>query len=675
MMRSCFAFIAVLSHLFGVGVHCLVSDDPVLPITLNVAILTAGLPEISTGALLATLRTSLPRYFPANEGGKPIHDIQLLLNYDMRSLQNEFLQKYEAFIEEHAADEDGYHVLFVDEVAHFLQTELEAIGSVMPNFAFPLFDTFTLPVMIIDSKNIKKHLITANADEIESCTMSLLSSVAFLDLSAKACDVTKAVSHDAAQIKWVTPDVKSPYPFTFPISRAPVYDPSIEHFNSHITSRMTGLVTSAVQAMSTGNLQWRPAHATEKIYCPIVVLRNGIAAYNEEAHPNIPALESWLQSILLPHQQVVLMTSVHYIDEHPQLSVAIAAAHMTYATTVLSGSTSHVEKIPYIDSNLLFHEMASVGDKLCDLLFHQYGNGEALRILQQELDIEESMGPRVKVGHSDLTNKKKATRSATVVPVFVIGDLHIHHDRHLAASKTGKTKVEEHFPSAVPEIPVQPLFDKDSFIAVDSDSSAVLVLHSSEDSVNTFSPHTRTWRGTSLTDLDSLIAEGLTKALTGFSAPHKQREGSDMVDVTWTHGMHPFNPFGHLSYEPETYHSLFSTSIKRGILIARAHRLMQRAISIGHRSGGIEAEISDAFRYLHSLHGSSRQVEQSDIFLPSFSSNLLSFLPPSFLYVRLYYLFPLFLPYFSSFTLFLHPFSLLFSSSFFCVLLARNLLI
>ena len=370
------------------------------------------------------------------------------------------------------------------------------------------------------------------------------------------------------------------------------------------------MVTSAIQAMSTGNLRWRPSHTTEKIYCPIVVLRNGIAAYNEEAHPNIPALESWLQSIVLPHQQIVLMTSVHYIDEHPQLSVAIASAHMTYATTVLSGSTSHVEKIPYIDSNLLFYGMASVGDKLCDLLFHQTGHGEALRILQQELDIEDSMGPRIKVGHSDHTSKKKAFRTATVVPVFVIGDLHIHHERHLTASTTGKSKIAEHFPSALPEIPVQPLFDKDSLIAVDSDSSSVLVLHSSEGSVNTFSPHTKSWRGTDLSDLDSLIAEGLTKALTGFSAPHKQREGTDLVDVTWTHGMHPFSPFGHLSYEPEAYHSLFSTSIRRGILIARAHRLMQRAISISHRSAGIEAEIADAFRYLHSLHGSSRQVEQ-----------------------------------------------------------------
>lgn len=608
----------MLSHLIGIGVHCLVSDDPVLPITLNVAILTAGLPEISQSALLTTLQTSLPRYFPATEGGKPIHDIQLILNYDLRGLQNEFLQRYEAFIDEHSADEEGFHVVFVDEVAHFLQTEMEAIGSIVPNFPFPIFDTFTLPIIIIDSKNIKKHLITANAEEFEACTMSVLSSVAFLDLSAKACDITKAISHDAAQIKWVTPDVKSPYPFTFPISNGAIYDPSSEYYNNHFTSRMTSLVTSAIQSMSTGNLRWRPAHATEKIYCPIVVLRNGIAAYNDEAHPNIPALESWLQSILLPHQKVVLMTSVHYIDEHPQLSVAIASAHMTYATSVLGGPPSHIEKIPYIDSNLLFHEMTSVGDKLCDLLFHQTGHGEALRILQQELDIEESMGPRVKVGHSDLTSKKKAFRTSTVVPVFVIGDLHIHHERHLAASKTGKSKIAEHFPSALSEIPVQPLFDRDSLVAVDSDSSAVLVLHSSEGHVNTFSPHTKTWRETDLSDLDSLIAEGLTKALTGFSAPHKQREGTDLVDVTWTHGMHPFSPYGHLSYEPETYHSLFSTSIRRGILIARAHKLMQRAISIGHRSAGIEAEIADAFRYLHSLHGSSRQVDQPDTFLLSF---------------------------------------------------------
>ena len=601
-MESLLRTVLTISCLF-LHSNCLISNDPVLPVPLNVIIWTAGLPEVSPDNLASSLKAILPRHFPVVEGNKPVHDVQLLLNYEASRAPDQFLERYEAFVAGRPKRDDGIHYIFVDELANFLRIEMDT-GDFKASF--PIFDTFTIPILVVNSQKIEKHAIISSSNTMEQCTLSVMSSVAFLDLSAKICDVSGSIAHHAKQIRWSSPQVTAPFPFTYVTSSKVAYTPTHEAYASHLTSRIAGIVTSAVEAVSTGNLKWRPAHTTQTIYCPIVLLVNGEPSADEHA-PNIPAIENWLQSILLPHQEVILVTTVHHIDEHPQLSVAIASSHMTYATSIPATNdlAAHVELIPYIDSKLLFHEIASVGDRLCDLLLHQTGHGESLRSILQEEKSKVIIGPKVMAGKN---KKEENLSSAVVVPVFIIGNLHIHVERHLSEAEDGKTKTEEHFPSAKSNSAVQPLFDKDSLIAIDEETNAILILHADEKSVSTFSPHTEKWREIDITDVDSRIAEGLTRALTGFNAPHTQQQRSDVIDLTWTHGMHPYHPYGSLPFQAETLHTLFTTSIRRGVIIARAHRLMQRAISISHRASALGQEISDGFAYIHSLHGSSKQV-------------------------------------------------------------------
>ena len=593
------------------SISSLVSNDPVLPVPLNVVVWTSGLNRILPAALKTQLEIILPRYFPAIEAGKPMHDIQLLLNYEVNIVTDSFQLNYETFIKTTPVHTNGFHMILIDQLTSFLQEEVKAgaLGSSL-NQA----DIFTLPILILNTEKVAKHMIVHSADRVGECAMSVLSSVAFLDLNAKVCDVTKSVSHESGLVRWSTPALSAPFPFTYLLSKEAAYRPENQVYSNHLTARIAGLVTSAIQVMSTGNLNWRPSHATERIFCPIVIMRNNNSGMIN-AQPDLIAIERWLKSILLPHQEVVLVSTDHYIDEHPQISVAIASSHMTFAASVLGNlerPDAHVERIPFIDTNLLFHELSNVGDRLCDLLLHQTGHSEVLNALLESESIREQesdlIAPKIKASRGDLTSKEKAWRAAVIVPVFVISDLHIHHERLLSSATSGRQSAH---PSARPDIPVQPLFNKNEAIAIDSDSSSVLVLHTSESVVSTFSPHTKSWKESDLTDLDSLIAEGLTRALTGFTAPHAQlSEPFDIIDLTWTHGPHPFSPFGHLSSTSlDSEHSIFSTSIRRSILIARAHRAMQRSISVSHRATAIETEISDAFRYLHSLHGSSRQVK------------------------------------------------------------------
>ena len=63
-----------------------------------------------------------------------------------------------------------------------------------------------------------------------------------------------------------------------------------------------------------------------------------------------------------------------------------------------------------------------------------------------------------------------------------------------------------------------------------------MVVHSSSGMVATFSPYTHVWRNrVDLTDVDSLIAEGLTRALTGLNAPYAQLQEAKGRDFSYAH--------------------------------------------------------------------------------------------------------------------------------------------
>ena len=118
-----------------------------------------------------------------------------------------------------------------------------------------------------------------------------------------------------------------------------------------------------------------------------MIIRNGgINAHeNNFVEPNLELLEGYIKSILLPDTEVILMhtryllihllthlllthslRNSHYIDEHPQLSVAISSAQMMF--------NYGDESIPFVNSHLLFQELDEIGENLWKKLLSDTGN-------------------------------------------------------------------------------------------------------------------------------------------------------------------------------------------------------------------------------------------------------------------------------------------------------------
>ena len=603
-------------------VSALASDEPLLSIPLNVAVWLSGFPDVGEGALETLLVEMLPRYAPTVENNIPVNDIQFKINYVVHKAPEVFMVHYEAYINDNAPEADGNRLLIIDDLAGFIEHEVHDAKFESQLQALSFDDPFALPIFIVYSETLPPHSIVSTLDksEIGDCTMSVVGSVAFMDLSAKVCELSAFIASEPKQFRWASPNIKQPYPFIFPTQKSSdAYTPTGEVYLNHIMARLAGIIVSGVQSLTMGSLKWRPAFSATKIYVPIIILHHGATEEGDEVHilsPDLEAINKWVSSLLLPNQELVLLSSDHLIDDHPMVSVALSSSQLTYAAYVEADDEilqKHLEKIPYLDSNILFHELTSVGDSLCNVLLSQTGHGDMLQHLMlidmnkgQQEEIKRSKAYTIQRKKYDLEEKLKKMRGAIVLPVFVLSDMYISHARHLQRNTSSLDYLKMQFPSLVHDEPVQPLLNRDSAIAIDEDSAAVIVLHSSIPRVSIYSPHIHYWKLEDMSDVNALIAEGITRALTGLNAPHNQLlESRSVVDLTWTHGTHPFNPFGKLLHEavaqPQSLHGVIAAASRRSILVSRAHRLMQQALNLIHRSEALQREITDVIQYTDSL--------------------------------------------------------------------------
>ena len=688
-----------------------------------------------------SLQSILPAYAPA--GGT--RDLHLAMRYSViRS--DALLPAYGEFIGSMPQDEEGNHLITIEQLGQFLHKQLDGNGMHRP---IPSMQTsfLSLPVLIVTSATLPKHIIYSLSPL--QCTQSAILGVAFMDLTAQVCDLRRHVAEFATHVRWNTPSIADPSPLAFPASSSPLQSQMPQQDSAtrmyFLYSRLAGVVTSAVEALVVGNLEWKAAHDSDKIFCPIIILKNnhadghvpaangsnGTAAPDRphiaQLHLNVALLTTWLRSLLLPNHEVTVLHSTHFIDEHPQISVALSNAIRVFNTPHEGTPRS------YIDSVHFLQELRSIGggDALCDQLLSKAGHNVAeLMALEQQagreqhvdfytgsseagklsagkdpfeawdekfkevlaLDEDEDDEVKYKDDPPEVaaekrkqrrfqreaealekeaalakarrqekreatrrdrkkllfgTFKKKAKRGQAVriVPVFVLSGM-LQHMEVL------------HNNAPADSASYLPLLDGQFLTVVRGD--VVLALHSDMAG------------GSEMSDINSGIAMGLTEALTGLKPPHLQllpnkppaaaaaaasakamesnernRHGKwsrgSVIDLTWTHGSHPFPPFSYLHSPPvrapeappedpfdpdylqDNYGASFYSSryvykeperpkyqyiedagilpwsAKRSVLIARLHDSLRRCKLTWHRGRAIVDRLQGV---LHMLQGS-----------------------------------------------------------------------
>ena len=372
-----------------------------------------------------------------------------------------------------------------------------------------------------------------------------------------------------------------------------------------LSTRLCGIVVSAVQSFGTaGRLLSQVDHVrgNTRLLIPVTILRGSNENSKVDEHTSIDtaAIESWLRGLLPPGQDVAVVVHEHWLSEHPQIAVAIAAARSTFLTSASSSGVTETTSgwaVPYYKSSVLLRELTRAADPLCAALLQRAAHGSAadvadwlsggmvdidnegsdsasnvesggretnflLRWLAEQgrAEVEMKNADSTKtplenitkhaeaeepIGSTATSNYKssRAQRGVRVFPIFVLSDVLVE-----GVGPSADAGVSAGFGSRAGTA-VLPLFDMDARIVVHNKAALVMHVQTGAD-VRVYNRATQRWqrvpRHRTSSDATALVAASLTEALTGVRAPYLQsmrgglRGRRGVVDLSWGAGAHPF---------------------------------------------------------------------------------------------------------------------------------------
>lgn len=293
------------------------------------------------------------------------------------------------------------------------------------------------------------------------------------------------------------------------------------------STRLSSLVISSIKHVFANDIEYQSLHYAEQVIIPIVVLRNHqrfdplgettIKDGREDFAIDIKLLRQEVEKMLLPHQELILVTNVHNLYEHRSISTAVFKA--------LKGDTIHTtgedgeyqaKTIFYLDSKIFQDEIKHATDLLTTGLLQEnekMGGTHNSDLLFEEENENEDSWFKTAEDFDDIPRSS----GHQILPVFVFSLLGFADDLlfdgkmlHLSTSssvmvlQTGDESIE------------LPFFSEDDLITVNSRM------------------------------ITKQITAGIAKALGGLVSPHstyslsKQRMTSNYL---WSMGHHPFGPF------------------------------------------------------------------------------------------------------------------------------------
>ena len=534
---------------------------------LNVNVWLVG-EKMSDGYISSELKRSLdsvlPYYLPDE-----VSEIEFDVIYNVKTKGKRVLETYKGVFQDPSGDDRGTHTVFATSVTAFLDRLLGDKGMMFDDngddelMAEVSFDTLPI-VAVLPNDILPPHKIYS--DEREHCSQTFIGDVLFIDLSAMSCDLSKYAG-GGFQLGNSASDVWQSYLSGTTSSRMP------QESKIYLLSRLSNIIISSVKKFVVSSVSYRATHSAGKVLCPILFLSSKDAAADGQgsgedfSHVSLSSKEldfltSWVESLLQPHQEAHIFSATHYVEDHPQLSLAMAAASRSHPATVVNADSEEtsVAEFVFLDSDNLLLELAKTGDTLTQRLLLDAGHGmdddmllevEALfqnfrtgakEVSKLERWMEETDPHNFARDPKDglLSNRYTASHERTkIVPVIVLSDAFALESKIDEGAQRIHTRI--------------PLFDQAKLVSCRQ--NVALVMHSTAYNTHVFEPnllsHTNslsgTWTEVDLSDPTLLIAEGLAGSLVGLHSPHIRAERmSTEVDFTWGLGSHPFSPFHHV---------------------------------------------------------------------------------------------------------------------------------
>jgi len=208
------------------------------------------------------------------------------------------------------------------------------------------------------------------------------------------------------------------------------------------------VIQSAITQIFFPNIGFETNLRADKIIIPIIVLRNHdqFHPFNKLSNSNnsrfgeqeiedfqidMKIIEAQLQRMLLPKQKIVLTKGVHFLHDHPRISLALQKS-------ILQIFAPNEEFRPYIDSEMLIHELGHSDDLLAAALFGLSHDSDEFIIpsktvsqVEKEFEKMEALGTEADpsivedLKQKIIISRKQGTR---ILPIYVFSLLGKHKE-------------------------------------------------------------------------------------------------------------------------------------------------------------------------------------------------------------------------------------------------------
>jgi hypothetical protein len=337
-----------------------------------------------------------------------------------------------------------------------------------------------------------------------------------------------------------------------------------------VRAHLAGLVISAVRHVFAPDAMYPHTPPSKKILVPVIVLHNhnhfNPLYPNKQYSIDLKAIKEEVSKLLLPGQELTVVSGSHSIHDHRPVSMAVSKALRTDSVPEVSSAGQYVAQLkPYLDSSILYRELKDSADVLAAGIMgassvitkRTFFNSEvpSRPTVSEDFDVDDAKDltiaqqaqadgrPSAGKGALPLDPKAQFVRShgVRVIPVYVLSLA--GYDEDLLLDRQGLLSVHQ-----------------DCVIVLQTPTPSVKVPFRSEGQFLSAHPQQPTRH----------IVSGISTALAGLLPPYQRwssPKGRLVDDYTWAVGHHPFGPFSNFTAVSQ----IMADVALRNALLTRLH--------------------------------------------------------------------------------------------------------
>jgi hypothetical protein len=293
-------------------------------------------------------------------------DVKMRFKYLVSAATPYELSQYENFLKRQPMNDANVYTVQLAALDEYLSAQ----AGLPP----PSLQSFT--IVLVHSDSLPRHVLYGGQDP-GRCSQSLASGVAFLDLSASACDFALPSGQDnpSGNVQYSTPIFHHPWPGTFAQDKETLWNPApASDIRNHRIARVGGVVMSAARTFGATNYLNIPVDSSHPFLIPIICFQNGVQS--ENVHFSVNKIQGLLDELLpIGHGGRVLAVT-YGAEDMPEVAIAVAGSRRYHTLLVPDRGEETITEYSSFDGDAVWSRLRGTIDAIVARMVHTLRHAE-----------------------------------------------------------------------------------------------------------------------------------------------------------------------------------------------------------------------------------------------------------------------------------------------------------